>query len=274
MSSAMSRIHPPSRPTAGSSSTRADTRSGRSRRASKPLRRRTNARRPPSVASSSAASDATLASIVHGAAQDERPWPSRSGAATANSVKCRVARRLPPLPVPGEPVDGQDLYRSRRAVAVRTDRSRHRCYGLRAHVARWRSHDLRHAAARRRSALTGCGLVGPPWCHFAHVRTAHRSDTDSAHPTRNARRGASDRWSGHRQEHAADPGRFRAHRRRDRSGIGSAADGFGAARHAGARRHHVGTARSRHPRGCPRTLGPHGALVCIRSVASRRAAQG
>ena len=25
---------------------------------------------------------------------------------------------LPPLPVPGEPVDGQDLYRSWRAVAV------------------------------------------------------------------------------------------------------------------------------------------------------------
>ena len=208
-------------------------------------------RRP---ASSSAASAADVGV--------DRPRRSPRRTAMAEQVRCgdrefgQVPRgqRLPPLPVPGEPVDGQDLYRPWRAVAVDVQIG----------------HGIDVRAARASAAVTRCGtqsarrpavppttsttsprhaseLVGPPWCHFTHVRTAHRSDADSAHRTRNARRGASDRRCGHRQEHPADPGRCRAHRRGHRPGIGSAADGFGAARHAGARRHHVGTARRRAP---------------------------
>nr|CRL68349.1 hypothetical protein CPGR_00842 [Mycolicibacterium malmesburyense] len=83
MSSAIWRIQSPSRPTAGSSSTMRDTRSGRAAA-------RFSATAPPKEwptttagPSSSSASAATFASIDHGAAHDERPCPMRSGATTA-----------------------------------------------------------------------------------------------------------------------------------------------------------------------------------------------
>ena len=130
-----SRIHAPSEPTAGSSSTSARDQIGP--RGSETQRDRPAERMPddqhrcwPS-ASSRSASAATLASSVHGAAHDDRPCPSRSGASEREVRQMLRRQRLPPLAVSGQPVDGQNLGGPVRAVAVHIagHRSRRRCYG-------------------------------------------------------------------------------------------------------------------------------------------------
>ena len=170
--------------------------------------------------------------MVHGAAHDDRPWPSRSGASDRDVGQVLVGQRLPAPAVAGQPVDGQDL---RRCPAGRS--------GARAGV----GHGV---DAARPPALSG-RLVGPPWCH-ADMSAPHIAD-----PTR------APRWTvrarlrgvvrvlggaGHRQDQPARRHRGRAHRGRRRPGIGAAADGFGPARRAGPRRDHGGTAVARRRR--------------------------
>ncbi len=169
-----------------------------------------------------------------------------------------LRRQRPPAPaVSGQPVDGQDLRRLLGAEAMHVEEMRVAGHGV--------------DASRHRD---GQGLSDPrdvmPTCPH---RTSRRRSTALTEPGI-ARRGARPRWPGHRQDPRADRHRRRAHRRRRRPGIRSAADGFGAARHAGPRR------ASRRP--CcaagsravgARTAGPHGALVRLRGAAARRAAQ-
>jgi len=119
MSFAMSSIHPPSNPTAGSSSTSAVTRSGRAAA-------RFSATAPPNEcpttttgpASSRPASAPIFASMLHGAAQDDRPCPIRSGAADRDFGQMPRRERPPALAMPGQAVNGQDLGWARRSVTM------------------------------------------------------------------------------------------------------------------------------------------------------------
>ena len=99
-------------------------------------------------ASSSAASAATLASMVHGAAHDDRPWPSRSGAATATSGRCCVASVSQRWPCPVSPW----IARTRAGRAGRSGTCKRVGHGV-------------DAARRARRSSTRRRLVGPPWCH-------------------------------------------------------------------------------------------------------------
>ena len=231
MSSAILRIHAPSRPTAGSSSTSDATRSGRAAASFSATAQpnecpTTTTGRVVSPASNSA-SAATLESIVHGASHDDRPWPSRSGATTAKSGRCSVASVCQRRPCPVSPwtaricagCSGPKRCTLRKCVLLATASM------LRA--ARW------------------AGLVGPSWCH-AHMSAPHIAPTSTA-LTEPGIRGVVRVLGGPGtgKTSAADRHRRRPYRGRRRPGIGSAADGFGAARRAGARRHHVGAAAGR-----------------------------
>ncbi len=253
MSSAISRIHSPSRPTAGSSRTSAETRSGRDAA-------RVNATAPPNEcptttagASSSSASAATLASIVHGAAHDERPWPEQVRCGDREFGQMPRGQRLPPLPVPGEPVNGQDLGAPRRAEPVKVQVFAH-------------ASDAASQSARPN--------VGPPWCHSG--MSAPHIDLTPTALTEPGLRGVVRLIGG------AGTGKSTLLIQAAAAHIAAGTDPesvlllTGSARLGtrGAGRHHVGTSGSGYARGRPRTPGAHGALVRIRGVASGRAAQG
>ena len=95
MSSAISRIQPPSRPTAGSSSTSARDQIGP--RGSQTQRDRPAERMPDhqhravGVGVEQLRQCGDIRVDVHGAAHDDRPCPSRSGATIGNSARCCVA---------------------------------------------------------------------------------------------------------------------------------------------------------------------------------------
>ena len=162
MSSAMSRIHPPSRPTAGSSSTSAATRSGRAAArfsaTAPPNECPTTTTGPSASASSRSASAPTLASM--------RPRRRPRRPAVSDQVRCddrevgQVPRRqrLPAPAVPGQAVDGQDLGRPGRSVAMHMQQI---------------GHGLDAASSRQRP------LVGPPWCH-AFMSAPHTELTPTA----------------------------------------------------------------------------------------------
>ena len=194
---------------------------------------------PAASASSSAASAATLASIVHGASQDDRPWPSRSGATMRELGQVPVGQCLParrPCPVspwmaripggPGRAVSG------RRAAA--SGHARRCCQALRAEA------DL----SDPRGVIRPCPRHAPR-------PVARRADR-----ARSARHRAAARRSGHGQDRSCSIETAAARIAAGcRSGIRSAADGFGAARRAGqgrghrraAGRHHGSRAAVREP---------------------------
>ena len=70
------------------------------------------------AASSSSASAATLASMVHGAAHDDRAVADQVGCGDRDVGQVPRRQRLPAPAVPGQAVDGQHLRRAGRAVAV------------------------------------------------------------------------------------------------------------------------------------------------------------
>ena len=128
-------------------------------------RSRTNARPPPPGARPPVRAERPVRRrwrrCVHGAAHDDRPWPSRSGP-HRDVGQVPVASVSPPPAVAGQPVDGQHLRRLLGAEAVHVE------MGVAGHPSM-----LPAASA---------GLVGPPWCHALmspphialHRRTARR----------------------------------------------------------------------------------------------------
>ena len=185
---------------------------------------------PSASASSSRASAPTFASM-RPRRRPRRPAVSdqvrcersrtRAGAAlraSASACRARSSRGWP----------GSGAAGSVRSDARAADRSRPRCC-------------QQPVTAACRTPVVSC----------LHVRTAHRTDADHPHRTGNARRRARAGRRRYGQEQLVDSDRDGAHRRGQRSGIGSAADGFGPARQPGACGDHVGPAVREQPRGGP-----------------------
>ena len=237
MDSAISRIHSPSRPIAGSSSTstghQVGARRGQLSAIAPPNECPTTSTGPSASFSTRVASAATLASMVHGADHDDRPCPSRSGAATAISGRCSVRQRPPAPAVAGQPVDGEDPSRPGRAVAV--------------HV-KMVGHGFMLPDAGGRTCRTP--VVSCPHDHTPHRSAAVTEPPTCCAPGCVAPSGSSvGRAPG--KTSLLVGGRRGAYRRRDGPGIGSAADGFGPvggghAQHAhrGAAHRALGTSRA------------------------------
>ena len=154
--------------------------------------------------------------------------------------------------MPGQAVDGQDLGRAGRSVTMHVQQVGH---GL-------------DAASRPMTAACRTPMVS-----CLHVRTAHRTDAHRPHRTGNAGCRSRAGRRGYRQEQLVDSDRNGAYRRGQRSGIGSDADGFGAARQPGACGNHVGLAVRGQSRGGPRAVSAHRARLRVRGAAAGGAAQ-
>ena len=228
MSSAMLAIHAPSRPTAGSSRTSDATRSGRATASF-------SATAPPNECPTTTHGACGLADEQLGECGDvgvqcPRRLPRRP--AVAEQVGCEDrevgqvlgGQRLPPQAVSGQAMHGQDLRRLLGAVAMHIEVLGH---GL----------DAASSGKEGLSDPRGVMLTCPH-------RTSRSISTALTEP---GIRGVVRVLGG------PGTGKTRAlietaaahHRRRRRPGIRSAADGFGTARHAGARRDHLGPAASR-----------------------------
>ena len=207
MASAISRIQPPSRPTAGSSSTSAATRSGRAAA-------RLSATAPPNECPTTTTGPSASASSSAGKRGDvgvDRPRRRPRRPAVADQVRCRDRKlgqmprrqRLPAPAVPGQAVDGQDPGGPGGSVTVHVQRIGH---GVDA-ASRPMHFPGRPLRATCRTPVVSC----------RHVRTAHRPVARQPHRTRSARRRPGARRAGYGQVQPADPGA----RRPDRRGLRS-----------------------------------------------------
>ena len=212
--------HPaPSRPTAGSSSTSDATRSGR---ATASFSATAPAEGMPDHHDGAARLPASK-SAERGdvGVQSPRRFPRRPAVTQQIRREDREAgqvlrrQRPPPLTVSGQPVHGQNLRRLLGAEAVHIEE----CVLL---------------ATASMLPGTVAGTCRTLVVSCPHVRTAPRAHVDSVDRTRRSRCVRVLGGPGTGKTHALIESRRRAYRRRRRSGIRSAADGFGAARHAGA----------------------------------------
>ncbi len=179
-------------------------------------------RRPLPGPSASASSSA--ASAAHVRVDVPRRRPRRPSVpdqvrrdASPTSGRCRVARRLPAPAVPGQAVDRKDLR------AVGSGRSGARAAG---------------SVTARCCQPAATAACRTPVVSFLHARTTTALTPDRAHRTGHAGYRSRARRRGHRQEQSLLVGRDGPHRCGHRSGIGSAADGFGAAQQSGPRGDH------------------------------------
>ena len=175
-------------------------------------------------------------------------------------------QRLPALTVPGQPVDGQDLGGRGRAVAVHMQDIGHAVdvRGMRMACVRRPDSGCVHLRLPDLSDPRG---VMPTCPHHTPPPAAHSMPAGARGMVRvlgGPGTGKTTLLVQTAAAHIAAGGR---------SGIGSAADRFGAAGHPGARRDHRRAVALRPPRRGARTAGAHRALLRVRGAASGRAAQ-